>query len=114
MQNENSKKSKSDDEKDSSGVATRETTEPKSSGKKKRVTGLKTGQIVYFKPSKNDNTVNGNTEEKAPAIITKVWDENTVNVTVFRDGPPIAKSAVIKEGEPGSGNENGSWSEDDE
>lgn len=51
------------------------------------------GRIVLFK-SKEPNDL-GNGAEEVPAIITRVWSEQMVNLTVFRDNAaPITKTSV--------------------
>ncbi|MDP3460211.1 MAG: hypothetical protein Q8S09_13145 [Hyphomonas sp.] len=60
------------------------------------------GQIVHFASSDPKETGNG--APFAPAMITRVWSDNCVNLTVFRDfDTPLLKTSVTR-GEPDGAN----------
>lgn len=51
------------------------------------------GRIVHFRSENPDQVSNG--ADLAPAIITRVWSDTCVTLTVFRDGEtPIAVTSV--------------------
>lgn len=57
------------------------------------------GRIVHFHPADFDtearNDHEGTGPVVVPAIITRVWTDDLVNLTVFPDnGPPIVRSSV--------------------
>lgn len=49
------------------------------------------GRIVWYRERRDDGFL-----DECPAIITKVWSNNCINVTVFRDmQEPLPKSSVV-------------------
>jgi hypothetical protein len=44
----------------------------------------KVGLPVFFRPAKS--TIPSNAVKSHPAVITRVWDDDMVNLTVFFDG----------------------------
>lgn len=87
---------------DKTGVATRTGTDPDKQSKPGKVKGLKLGTIVQYNPSSEDTAATapgGNPTAPLPAMVTKVWDEHTADLTVFRDGPPLTRQGVISKGE---------------
>lgn len=51
------------------------------------------GRIVWFKSK--DKTAMGNSATEVPAIITRVWSNTCVNLTVFRDfDAPLSVTSV--------------------
>lgn len=53
------------------------------------------GRIVIFRQPVNEEPVNGMREH--PAIITRVWSNDLVNLHVFYDGAPsAARTSVVR------------------
>jgi hypothetical protein len=58
------------------------------------------GRIVHYRLRAQDDAVG---PAIAPAIITRIWSERCVNLTVFlADGPPVTRSSVELEDATGS------------
>lgn len=65
------------------------------------------GRIVWFKSRDPDQV--GNNASEVPAIITRVWSDTCINLTVFRDAdtPAYATSVMMTEDFETSGQSNG-------
>jgi hypothetical protein len=67
------------------------------------------GRIVWFYPSRNENDIK---PEPQAAIVTRVWGDNCVNLTVFSPGgTPLAESSVrlVQDGDPPELNRHCEW-----
>lgn len=67
------------------------------------------GRIVLF--SSNDPEHLGNQAKEAPAIITRVWSDTCVNLTVFRDADsPLSMTSVcLYEGDFAASGQSIAW-----
>lgn len=60
------------------------------------------GRIVHFYPNEADYTARSNgvkPGEPLAAIITRVWNEDGVNLTIFPDAAaPLSRTSVVRRG----------------
>lgn len=72
------------------------------------------GRVVHYFPGENDaaGQSNGNkADDPVAAVITRVWSDVCVNLTVLLDDhPPVVRSSVLLAGSgTGSGGDNARW-----
>lgn len=67
------------------------------------------GRIVLFRSNNQEQMGNGALE--VPAIVTRVWGQNCINVQVMRDSasPLWLTSVLYADGEPGDGQFGWRW-----
>jgi hypothetical protein len=64
-----------------------------------------TGRIVQYVPPSTDHPTANNGATVVPAIVTRVWTNNVLNLTVFadvRDAVPVTSVSHSVKGEPGT------------
>lgn len=63
------------------------------------------GRIVQYVPPSTDHPTSNNDAQVVPAIVTRVWSNNVLNLTVFadaRDAVPVTSVPHSANGEPGT------------
>lgn len=70
------------------------------------------GRIVYFYPADGDPLSIAGCDDPFAAIVTRVWNDRLVNLTVFdANGNPHARTSVflIQPGDPGTASSHCRW-----